>query len=257
MVAERTPESSTPPSQRPKVSERPSWAVRFKLPLIEITLIVTLSMVAFEVVQRTAFAFSTFWQGLVQVVIAGMLSAGAGAYWGLRRQRQLIHGIASELTDRRQCERAVEESRTFLEATLEALPEHIAILDEFGNILKVNGAWRRFGAENGLLIPNHAVGTNYLETCRRSSGEGAAEAHAVAKGIQEVIAEQRDEFRWEYPCHSLTKKRWFIMRVNRMVWPGRRAWWLPTRTSRLAAWLSKRHASASKIFGGLSPTCPT
>ncbi|HUZ45739.1 MAG TPA: PAS domain S-box protein [Terriglobia bacterium] len=218
------PEPSTPPPQRqagaPVRVNRPAWASRLKYPLIEIVLVVTAGMVAFEILQHTLLPPSSIEEGLVQAFIASSLCGGIAAFLGLRKQANVVRQIDSELTDRIQAEQAVEESRSFFESTLEALPEHLAILDETSTIISVNGAWRRFGAQNGLLSPDHGLGSNYLEICRSATGEEAKDALEVAKGIQEVMARERDEFHWEYSCHSPGEKRWFIARVSRLERPG-------------------------------------
>ncbi|MGA8184708.1 MAG: PAS domain S-box protein, partial [Terriglobia bacterium] len=188
--------------------------------MIEIILVVTAGMVALEIVQRTVLHSSTFWGNLVQVLVVSGGVAGIAAYWGLQRQGRIVEQIDAELTDRKQAEAALEESRAFFQCTLEALPEHIAILDETSGIISVNGAWRRFGGENGLLLPDHGLGANYLEACQSAVGEGATDALEVARGIQEVMAGVRDEFHWEYACHSPAEKRWFVVRVSRFERPG-------------------------------------
>ena len=58
------------------------------------------------------------------------------------------------------------------------------------------------------------MGTNYLEECDRSKGKDAEEASAVAQGIRGVMSGEHKEFHLEYPCHSPTEKRWFMVRVT-------------------------------------------
>ena len=45
-------------------------------------------------------------------------------------------------------EEALRASYQFLQATLDSLPDHVAVLDAEGTILAVNGAWRRFAEAN-------------------------------------------------------------------------------------------------------------
>jgi PAS domain S-box-containing protein len=117
---------------------------------------------------------------------------------------------------------ALRESQQLLQSTLDALTIHIAILDRSGTIIGVNAAWRRFADDNGYGDPSYGVGMNYLALCEAASGEdGAGElSRAAARGIREVITNQRDEFEWEYPCHSPTQQRWFVARVTRLAGEG-------------------------------------
>ena len=108
------------------------------------------------------------------------------------------------------------KSRHFLRATLDALSAHIAILDEDGTIIEVNGAWNRFAEENHLPgAKRRGLGDNYLHLCDGAIGPCAEEAAPMAAGIRAVVAGQTDCFELEYPCHSPQQKRWFIARVTR------------------------------------------
>lgn len=105
-------------------------------------------------------------------------------------------------------------SGELLQATLDALLAHIAVLDEYGNILAVNEAWRRFAEANGFRGSNFGIGSNYLQICFSASGGCAEESIAVAQGIQDVIAGHRFEFHLEYPCHSPNEQRWFMVQAT-------------------------------------------
>jgi PAS domain S-box-containing protein len=98
-------------------------------------------------------------------------------------------------------------------AILNALPAHIALLDIQGIIISVNEAWRQFASANVLQGPGYGVGLNYLEICDRARGVDSSEAHQVAKGIRSVLEGAKD-FSIEYPCHSPTERRWFLLMVT-------------------------------------------
>lgn len=125
-----------------------------------------------------------------------------------------IYGAAQDITDRKVAEQTAQQSQRFLQAALDALTAHIAILDENGVILTVNQSWRRFGQENGLEMPNHGVGANYLEMCDRAHGANAEEAPLVAQAIRELLAGNRAEAHIEYPCHSPQTQRWFVAHLS-------------------------------------------
>ncbi|MGA2983356.1 MAG: PAS domain S-box protein [Terriglobia bacterium] len=129
--------------------------------------------------------------------------------------------VKEDITERKQSEQAIRESKRFLQSTLDALSSHIAILDEEGEIVAVNVAWSRFAAGNGGNAEACGVGSNYLEVCRRAS-PGSAEANSAGEGIRQVICGALVEFNLEYACHSLEEKRWFVMRVTRFADEGGR-----------------------------------
>lgn len=96
-------------------------------------------------------------------------------------------------------------------AILDALPSHIALIDEQGDIIAVNEAWRRFGRDNDNPDPEHGVGSNYLEVCQRAVD--VEPSAAVADGIRDVLRGVQSEFSLDYPCDSPTEARWFRLQV--------------------------------------------
>jgi PAS domain S-box-containing protein len=98
-------------------------------------------------------------------------------------------------------------------AILNALPAHIALLDTQGIIVAVNEAWRRFGSAHAIQGPGYKNGLNYLEICDGARGDGSSEAHQVARGIRSVLGGRVKSFSIEYPCHSPTEQRWFLLTV--------------------------------------------
>jgi len=77
----------------------------------------------------------------------------------------------------------------------------------------VNQAWRSFAADNGLAAEHRWEGSNYLQVCNRSAACGDRDGAAVHAGIGAVLAGEQAAFAFEYPCHSPSEKRWFMMRV--------------------------------------------
>ncbi|MGM0677089.1 MAG: sensor domain-containing protein [Pseudomonadota bacterium] len=105
-------------------------------------------------------------------------------------------------------------------AVLNALPSHIVLLDAQGVIVSVNEAWRHFGEANAAQCPGYGVGVDYLWVCDQAQGEDAAEASQAAAGIRAVLAGKTKRFSLEYPCHSPTEKRWFLMSATPLTEDG-------------------------------------
>ena len=102
-------------------------------------------------------------------------------------------------------------------AIINALPAMLAVLDTQGLILSVNKAWRQFGRENAMQDPGYETGVNYLKVCDNAEGEDASEARQAAKGIRSVLNGEVKHFSMEYPCHSPTEQRWFLMNVTTLA----------------------------------------
>jgi PAS domain S-box-containing protein len=117
--------------------------------------------------------------------------------------------------EREQAARQEETQRSQeLQQTLDSLSAHIAILDESGEIIAVNEAWRAFARSNGDDPGGVSEGANYLRVCESAKGRNSEEAAAFAEGIRAVLSGRRESFEMEYPCHSPTERRWFIGRVT-------------------------------------------
>ncbi len=133
------------------------------------------------------------------------------------RLRRLVKALSDEITEHAHTDQALAASERFARSTLDALTAHVAILDPCGNILAVNRAWRDFALANSAGGANFAEGANYLAVCKSAHGACSSEAAAVADGIGSVLRGERDVFSLEYPCHSPTEKRWFVVRVSRFA----------------------------------------
>lgn len=100
----------------------------------------------------------------------------------------------------------------FNQDILDALVDNIAVIDQGGNIRAVNEAWKRFARENGgsadLSVMD--VGVNYLAACK----EGDSFSEAALAGITGILKGKLAHFTLEYPCHSPTERRWFLMNVT-------------------------------------------
>lgn len=128
---------------------------------------------------------------------------------------QLIIASARDSTNRKEAEAALRESQKFLQATLDALSAHIAILNSSGEIIAVNEAWRRFAGNNSSSMANDGVGMNYLRVCDLAAGQCSAEASTTGQAIRKIINGDIETYYEEYPCHSPIEARWFSLNITR------------------------------------------
>jgi PAS domain S-box-containing protein len=131
-------------------------------------------------------------------------------------------GSRRRITKRKRADPSLGESKHSIRSALDAFYSHVAILDEFGTIIEVNAAWKRFATEN-QFPGGCGLGANYLEVCDSAAVNHCKEAAAVAIGIRAIIAGRGGEFSLEYPCHAPDERRWFVVRATRFVSerPGR------------------------------------
>lgn len=110
----------------------------------------------------------------------------------------------------------------FAKATIDAVPMHICVLDKTGTIVLTNQAWGAFSDQNAAAPESgdYRVGANYLAVCEGAVGAGAPDARVMADAIGDVSAGRRQQFTFEYACHSPAEQRWFIVRVSRFQGDG-------------------------------------
>lgn len=104
---------------------------------------------------------------------------------------------------------------------IDALGGQTALLARDGTIVATNRAWQRFAVDNSTPAAGQSadsdVGTNYLAICEASAASGCVEAAAALSGIQSVLHGDACEFTLEYPCHSSTQERWFLLSVTPLI----------------------------------------
>lgn len=99
-----------------------------------------------------------------------------------------------------------------LQSTLDALPEHVAVLAPDGQILMVNRMWSQFGVDrDGVGRLSSAVGSNYLDEWRADSDPAAAR---VLTGLTDVLNGDLPTYVAHHSVHSPTERRWFMMHVT-------------------------------------------
>ena len=138
---------------------------------------------------------------------------------------ELIREISDRIfprIERARSQLALRDSYEFNQDVLDSLALHIGVLDSLGVITAVNEAWKLFALENGAdwTMKGVGIGTNYLEVCKVEGEDDSEDAGAVYEGIKGVLSGERNFFSLEYPCHSPTTKRWFLLTVSPLARGG-------------------------------------
>lgn len=107
------------------------------------------------------------------------------------------------------------ESARLLRFTLDGLASHLAVVNNAGEIVFTNKAYRDFAEQNGVAAAAVSERVNYLTICDAAQGKDVDYARNFARGLREVIAGSRPSFELEYPCHAPNEQRWFLARVTR------------------------------------------
>lgn len=100
-----------------------------------------------------------------------------------------------------------------MQAVIDSLPEHLAVIDSQGTITYTNEAWRQHALKNCSDSRSHAVtapGSNYLKVCAEAALVDA-DAQRAHQGLKAVLAGTLPVFTLRYPCHTPTEEQWFLM----------------------------------------------
>lgn len=132
---------------------------------------------------------------------------------------QVVRVTISEITSRKRAETALRDSDTFYSSILNSVADHIAVLNGESVILFVNRAWGQVIEDDfDKHVAVEIVGQNYLQACVKAAFAPPSEETAkVLLGLKAVLAGTEQSFQLEYPCHSLTEHRWFLMTITRLV----------------------------------------
>jgi PAS domain S-box-containing protein len=128
--------------------------------------------------------------------------------------------VVANDVERDRFEQQSSDSEELSRAVLSSHPAQIAVLDADGNIIAVNDAWSAFARANGGNDLTGGVGTNYLSVCKAATGSFCDEAPAVVQGIGAVLRRERPGFEIEYPCHSPSQRRWFLLTAAPLRYAG-------------------------------------
>jgi two-component system cell cycle sensor histidine kinase/response regulator CckA len=127
--------------------------------------------------------------------------------------------VLTDISAIKAAESALRIREEFHLSIFDSLSEHIAVLDEYGVIIAVNEAWRKYSRDNcGSAESTNPIGVNYLQLCNQAGKESGCDNSAqLLTGIRAVLEGRQTEFSMEYPCHAPDQKRWFSVHVTRML----------------------------------------
>jgi diguanylate cyclase (GGDEF)-like protein/PAS domain S-box-containing protein len=137
----------------------------------------------------------------------------------LRAGGRIQSALASlmDVTEQQRLLEAVRNSEELARSALDSLQAQLALLDEQGNVVAVNQAWREFARENGAKDDQAYVSWNYLEVCGRAASEGVAGARAAMLAFDDILSGRSDSVDFEYLCPAGDEVRHFQARFSRFA----------------------------------------
>ena len=129
-------------------------------------------------------------------------------------------GPMLDVTERSSARREFEESRRLAQATIDALPLHLCVVDANGVIVAVNKAWREFGQRHPHAIEAASEGVGYLSARARGLASAGGCDDAFIDGMYAVLEGRQAEMVMEYQAAVDGETRWNIAHVSRFAVDG-------------------------------------
>jgi two-component system, chemotaxis family, CheB/CheR fusion protein len=115
----------------------------------------------------------------------------------------------------------LQASEHFIRSTMDALPQHVCVVDQNGVIVAANRRWECFFGENGGSAESCGIGADYLKTSARAAASDPAAA-AFHAGLMAVLDGKEDFFTTQYECSGPERTQWFEATVVPFPGKGRR-----------------------------------
>jgi signal transduction histidine kinase len=112
-------------------------------------------------------------------------------------------------------EETARESQRFLQAALDALSAHIAILDNQGKIVSVNASWRAWAKEHGDTWPNAGVGQNYFALWKTNFKVDREHEMELERALAGLTSGRERAATLEYPAKTSRGSGWFAFSATR------------------------------------------
>ena len=101
-----------------------------------------------------------------------------------------------------------------LQAVLDSLPEHVALLNDDGEVQMINRAWREFAATHDA---NGGLGGHYPDAWAGDAGFAPEAESQLRAGLDALITGRSEDFAMIYPYRGADGERWFAMHAAPIV----------------------------------------
>lgn len=135
----------------------------------------------------------------------------------LKEVEDLIKIIAEQLgrlVEQKSLETELSRMLNFRQNVIDSIPATICVINKSGEIVSVNQLWNDFMFSNSPVPQNAGVGSNYYTVCENALGADKKYAIEALEGLKKLSNKEISNFILEYPCHSKTQLRWFLLNAS-------------------------------------------
>jgi|GEM_PF-2028023 len=121
--------------------------------------------------------------------------------------------VSRDVTEQIELQQKLMDSEALLQASINALPAQVVVVNQQGDIIMVNALWRQYAEQNDADIPlTIGVGLNYLQVCDVVADSDHT-AHKVAEAMRQILQGEQHEAYFEYLLHE-DANTWFEVRIS-------------------------------------------
>lgn len=102
-----------------------------------------------------------------------------------------------------------------VEQIVSAIPNRVAVLDQKGNMVIVNKAWKEFNWRSSNLPSNYDwVGLNFFDAFPDKTDKNNLYVAKIKKAINSIISGAQSHFQIEYPYHTESDTEWYAVNIQ-------------------------------------------
>ncbi|HSB95233.1 MAG TPA: EAL domain-containing protein [Spongiibacteraceae bacterium] len=132
-------------------------------------------------------------------------------------QPQRMLGAVQDVSVHLSAQEALENARQFVRGIIDALPQHIGVIDQLGDFVTVNRAWQQGWRGDFGTSP---LANNFFAFSAAIEGEDRDASLAVTAGMQDIVAGRKDRFEMEYEFAAESGTENYVVHVTPLILPG-------------------------------------
>ena len=126
-------------------------------------------------------------------------------------------GVIRDISERKEVQSLLQYERNFNRTVLDSLTDQVVVLDETGNIIFANLAWRTFWTCDELSDDDSYLGRSYLELLQHADLTEAIPNKPAYEKLAKLISDQAGQFDIEYEHKGRDGSQWFRMRCSALT----------------------------------------
>ncbi|SME95078.1 PAS domain-containing sensor histidine kinase [Desulfovibrio gilichinskyi] len=109
----------------------------------------------------------------------------------------------------------LEDAYSSMQMIMDNIPSIVGIINEKGQIERINNSWKNFISEHYPKITNAGIGFDLYDFCKTGFANELVKNKQALAELHDVLEGRNETFKLECPFYANGKKKWFQMRAGR------------------------------------------